>query len=87
MAVKELAATCDFREFLEQVPHDQLVCGLRSEATQKILLAEKDLAWKTTQDIALAMEMAAHEAQSFAPSMGATGKTADVNKVSQTQPQ
>ena len=28
-----------------------------------------------------------HEARSFAPGMGASGKTADVNKVSQTQPQ
>ena len=53
----------------------------------KKLLAEKDFAWKMAQDIALATEMASHEAQSFAPSMGATGKTANVNKVSQTQPQ
>ena len=87
LALKELAATRDFGEFQEQALRDRLVCCLRSEATQKKLLAEKDLAWKTAQDIALAMEMAAHEARSVASSMGATGKTADVNKVSQTQPQ
>ena len=50
LALKELAATCNFREFLEQELRDRLVRGPQSEAT-------KDVAWKTAQDIALAMEI------------------------------
>ena len=90
VALKELAATCDFGEFPEQALRDRIVCGLRSEATQKKLLAEKDLTWKSAQKIALAMEMAAHEAPSFASGAGASSGSskataADVNKVSQNK--
>ena len=43
VAIKELAGTCEFGEFLQQpVFRGRLVCGLHSEAIQKRLLAEKD---------------------------------------------
>ena len=47
VALKELAATCEFGSFLNEALRDRLVCGLRSEAVQWRLLSEKDLTWKT----------------------------------------
>ena len=74
VAIKELAATCEFGEFLQQALRDRLVCGLRSETLQKRLLAEKDLTWTSCQEIAMAMEMAAQGARSFAPGSSGAGK-------------
>ena len=37
------AASCKFGDYLPQVIRDHLVCGLRSESTQKRLLVEADL--------------------------------------------
>ena len=71
VALKELAAMCEFGSFLNESLRDRLVCGLRSEAVQRRLLSEKDLTWKTAQEIAQAMEMAYQEARSFG--QGTTG--------------
>jgi len=41
--LRRLATHCDFGEYLDQALRDRLVCGLRSEATQKHLLSKSDL--------------------------------------------
>ena len=71
VALKELAATCEFGSFLNEALRDRLVRGLRSEAVQRSLLSEKDLTWKTGQEIAQAMKMANQENRSFG--QGTTG--------------
>ena len=59
--LRKLSEHCNFREFLDQALHDRLVCGLTSEATQKRLLAEKDLTLAKAQEIAVGMEAAAKQ--------------------------
>jgi hypothetical protein len=41
--LKKLASTCKFRNFLDEALRDRLVCGVRSKAIQKKLLAEDGL--------------------------------------------
>ena len=65
VALKQLAATCGSGSFLHEALRDRLLCGLHSEAVQQHLLSEKDLTWKTAQEISQAMEMANQEARSF----------------------
>ena len=43
ITLKRLSATCDFGVFLKQALRDRLVCGLRDENIQRILLTMKKL--------------------------------------------
>ena len=45
------------KKCLEKALRDRFVCGLRNKETQKRLLAEKALTWKTAVEIALAMKL------------------------------
>ena len=56
-ALKKCSEHCAFGTFLEEALRDRFVCGLRIKQTQKRLLAEKELTWKTAVEIALAMEL------------------------------
>ena len=51
--------------FLEEALRDCFVRGLRSRQIQKRLLPEKTLTWKTTVEMALAMEVADKQAKNF----------------------
>ena len=50
-ALKKCSEHCAFGTFLEEALRDRFVCGLRSKQTQKRLLAEKSLTWKTAVEI------------------------------------
>ena len=56
--LRRLSINCEFRAFLDQALQDRFVCGVRSRAIQKRLLAEADLTIKTAQEIAQGMESA-----------------------------
>ena len=56
--LRRLAINCDFGNFLDDALQDRLVCGLRSEQTQRKLPSEKDLSLVKAMDIAQAMEAA-----------------------------
>lgn len=58
LALKQLASTCEFGQFLNDALRDQFVCGLSGEEYHKRLLAVKDLTFKKACDIALAHELA-----------------------------
>ena len=60
--LKRLAERCQFGEFLEQALRDRLVCGLRSEAVQRRLLAEDDLSLKKAHELAYSIETASKQA-------------------------
>ena len=64
-ALKKCSEHCAFGTFLEEALRDRFVCGLKSKQTQKRLLAEKSLTWKTAVEIALAMEVADKQANTF----------------------
>ena len=49
------AASCKFGDYLPQAIKDRLVCGLRSESTQKRLLAEADLTLTKALEIVQSM--------------------------------
>jgi len=53
------------KKCLEEALRDHFVCGLRNKQTQKRLLAEKALTWKTAIEIVLAMEVADKQANNF----------------------
>ena len=57
--LRKFSEQCDFKEYLEEALRDRLVCGLRSEAIQRRLLAEENLTLKKAQELALGMETAA----------------------------
>ena len=60
--LRKLAEKCDFRDYLSEALRDRLVCGLRSEATQRRLLAEEDLTLKKAYEMAISMEAASRRA-------------------------
>ena len=66
VALKHQVSRCKFEAFLEEALRDRLVCGLRSEAIQKKLLLEKDLAFKRACDVAKAMELVAKDTAELA---------------------
>ena len=61
--LRRLAANCKFGDHLTQAIRDCLVCGLRSEGTQKRLLAEADLTLAKALEIAQSMEAANRNTQ------------------------
>ena len=61
VSLKQLAETCDYKQFLDEALRDQLVCGLRSEAIQKRLLTEAELDLKKALKISQAMEAATRQ--------------------------
>ena len=59
--------------------HDRLVCGIGDPPVQRRLLAEEHLTFKKAADIALAMEMAAKNAETL---QGSTSRAGDTRKAS-----
>lgn len=60
--LRKLSEHCDFKQNLSESIRDRLVCGLRSEAIQNKLLAEKDLTLEIAVQISQAMETASRDA-------------------------
>ena len=56
--LRKLATHCAFGDYLAEAIRDRIVCGLRSESTQKHLLAEDDLTLAKTIEIAQGMKVA-----------------------------
>ena len=61
--LRRLAIHCEFQEYLDQALRDRLVCGLKSEATQKRLLSEPNLTPKRAIEVAQSMEAAERNTQ------------------------
>ena len=73
-----LSETCDFGANLEDSLRDRVVCGIRSDQSQKRFLTEKNLTFKKAKEMALAMEMAIKDTKE---QQGATGGAENVNKM------
>jgi len=61
--LRRLASSCKFGDYLSEAIRDRLVCGLRSESTQKRLLAEAELTLTKALEIAQSMEAADRNTQ------------------------
>ena len=57
--LRALAANCNFKDTLDVMLRDRIVCGINDTATQKRLLAEPKLTFKKALDIARGLETAA----------------------------
>ena len=64
-ALTKCSEPCAFGTSLEEALRDRLVCRLRNKQTQKGLLAENALTWKTAVEIALEIEVADKQANNF----------------------
>ena len=56
--LRSLSEHCDFRDQLEEMLRDCLVCGVNDERKQRRLLAESRLDFKKALELATAMEIA-----------------------------
>ena len=56
--LRQLAKLCDYKDTLQEMLRDRLVCGVNYAGIQKRLLAEKDLTFIKALDIAQALEAA-----------------------------
>ncbi|UYV73363.1 K02A2.6-like [Cordylochernes scorpioides] len=65
VAIKRLAATCEFGNFLENSLRDKFVCGLSDPRIQKKILSEGDVSLARVMEIALSMEAAEQNIKLF----------------------
>lgn len=70
--LRRLASRCSFVDYLTEVLQDRLFCGLRSESTQKKLLAEEDLTLDRAVAVAQSMEAALKHSQTLKSSSDLT---------------
>ena len=57
-ALRKIAEHCEFRDVLDDMLRDRIVCGISSKRTQQRLLQEADLTYAKAHDMALAAETA-----------------------------
>ena len=72
--LRSLARFCNFKDSLDDMLRDRLVCGISDVQMQKRLLAEPKLTLKKATELALSMEAASKNAQALQPS-GSIAKT------------
>ena len=81
VALKKLSENCDFGGKLKEMLRDRFVCGLKSEAIQKKLLAERDLTYEKALETAQEMESAYKDVVQLQGKSLAEGVSAEVNKL------
>ena len=67
-ALRALAEHCDYKDTLNDMLRDKLVCGLNHEAIQQKLMAEKTLTYGTALELVQSMEAAEKHTQHLAKS-------------------
>lgn len=75
--LKNLAKSCEFKDFLKEALRDRFVCGIRSETIKRKLLTEAKLTFDGAHKIAVAMELAEGQLRAMGP------ETGQVNRVFQ----
>ena len=68
-----LAEHCNFRDNLDDMLRDRLVCGIENKSIQKRLLSEVTLTLKKATELALAMETAEANAETLQGTSGRNG--------------
>ena len=56
-ALRNLAEHCEYKDTLEMMLRDRIVCGIRDEKIQRRLLVEKELTFAKAYEIATSMEI------------------------------
>lgn len=70
VTLRQLSATCNFGQYLDDALRDRFVSGLRSYAVQRRLLSEKDLTFPRACEIAVLMELASKNMMEFSGHSG-----------------
>ncbi|XP_049514115.1 uncharacterized protein LOC119436504 isoform X1 [Dermacentor silvarum] len=65
VAIRRIADNCNFGDSLTRLLRDRIVCGVRSSAVQKQLLAKNDLTLEEAESIAIAAETAEKDARTM----------------------
>ena len=65
VALRKLAGSCEFGQFLDEALRDRFVCGLKHEYIQKHLLSQKDLTLNKAVELAQGLEQASAQASTF----------------------
>ena len=76
--LRRLAEHCNYRDSLNDMLRDRLVCGVNDQRVQRRLLAEGDLTFQKAYDIAIAMEAADRNAREL---QGTARVQEDVHRV------
>lgn len=71
--LRALAEFCNFGPSLDDMLRDRLVCGVEDPPIQRRLLAEEKLTFEKAAGVALAMETAAHNAETLRSAAGKVG--------------
>ena len=80
--LRRLATHCNFGGYLDEALRDRLVCGLRSETTQRRLLTTADLKLSDAIEIAQGLETAEWDsAQLLANNTAAESVPGTVNRL------
>ena len=61
--LKKLLEFCNFRDLLDNMLHDRLVCGINRPGIQKRLLSESDPMLEKALEISQGMEVADHSSK------------------------
>ena len=77
MELRGLSTHCKFGDYLDEALRDHLVCGLRSEATQKQLLAEVGLTLAKAMVMAQGQEAAERNVKAL---KGTKGEIKQLNR-------
>ena len=85
--LRRLTEQCDFKEYLEEALRDRFVCGLRSVAIQRRLLAEEDLDLKKAFDLVNGMEAANRKASELQASTKTGVVARDIKHVAPPKPE
>ncbi len=64
-ALRQIAEHCEYKDSLNEMLRDRLVCGVNHQGIQRRLLAEKDLTYAKALDLAKAMEAAEKSSQAL----------------------
>ena len=72
-ALREIAEHCDYKDSLNDMLRDRLVCGVNHEKIQQKLMSEKNLTYATALELAQTMEAAEKHSQHLATN--STGST------------
>lgn len=89
LALKELAADCDFGSNLEARLRDQIVLGLNNRTIQEELLSRKDLDYETALSFALSRECASKDSSAVSASTAdilTTNRIFASKKITRKQP-
>lgn len=70
--LRKLSEHCEFKDVLEDMIRDRLVCGINNDKIQRRLLSEPELSYKKAVELAIALELATKNVEDLSIKDGVT---------------